>query len=120
MSSHCEAWDRDDVVLDGCPEMGDPTFTPPSDPQDLPKINPQGINRRDFLRRTAQTGLALTAADFLGYMMNHGDPNQGRAWAQSVRAKAKEGANPHYLIYWFVEGGWESYDMFSPYRDTPP
>ncbi len=118
MSSHCEAWDRDDVVLDGCPEMGDPTFTPPSDPQDLPKINPQGINRRDFLRRTAQTGLALTAADFLGYMMNHGDPNQGRAWAQSVRAKAKEGANPHYLIYWFVEGGWESYDMFSPV-ETP-
>ena len=119
MSSHCEAWDRDDVVLDGCPEMGEPTFAPPSDVDDRPKVNPGALNRRNFLRRTAETGLALTAADFLGYFLNHGgDPNQGRAWAQSVKAKTKEGATPHYLIYWFIEGGWESYDMFSPV-DTP-
>lgn len=118
MSSHSEAWDRDDVVLEGCPEMGDPTFTPPASPDDLPRIHPQAVNRRSFLKRTADTALALTAADFLGYLLRHGDPNDGRAFAQSVKAKAREGANPHYLIYWFVEGGWESYDMFSPV-ETP-
>ncbi len=66
------------------------------------------------LKRAAGDSIAITAADFLGYLLNHGDPNQGRAWASSVKAKAREGADPHYLIYWFVEGGWASYDMFSP------
>lgn len=112
--SHSHAWDRDDVVLSDCPEMGMPTFAPPADANDLPKINPQAVTRRSFLKRTADMGLALTAADFLGYLVAHGDPKQGRAWAQTVKAKSKEAQNPHYLIYWFIEGGWESYDMFSP------
>lgn len=102
-------------MSDKCPEMGPPTFTPPStNPDDLPKVNPQAVTRRTFLKRTADMGIALTAADFLGYMLNHGDPNQGRAWADSVKAKAREGTDPHYLIYWFVEGGWMGYDMFNP------
>jgi hypothetical protein len=98
--------------------MGLPTFEKPSDPNDLPKVNPLAVSRRSFLKRTAGSALALTAADFLGYLVNYGDPNRGQAWAASTRAKAREGTDPHYLIYWFVEGGWASYDMFSPV-ETP-
>jgi hypothetical protein len=87
-------------------------------PDDLPRINPHALSRRTFLKRTADTAVALGAADFLGYLLRHGDPNQGQALAASLQAKSREGTDPHYLIYWFVEGGWESYDMFSPV-DTP-
>lgn len=104
-----------DTELDDCPEMGLPTF---ETDLERPKVSPLALTRRTFFRRTAEAGLAVTAADFLGYMLAHGDPNRGAAWAKSVDAKTKEGADPHYLIYWFVEGGWESYDMFSPV-ETP-
>lgn len=104
-----------DVALDECPEMGEPTF---DTDLEKPVIDPHALTRRTFLKRTGETALAIGAADFLGYLMAHGDPNQGRAWADSVKAKAVEGTDPHYLIYWFIEGGWESYDMFSPV-DTP-
>jgi hypothetical protein len=104
-----------DVTLDECPEMGPPTFEPIGEP---PLLNPYAVSRRTFLRRGAQSAFALGAADFLGYLMAHGDPNRGAAWAKNVGAKAKEATQPHYLIYWYVEGGWESYDMFSP-LDTP-
>lgn len=92
-------------------EIGAPTLS-----TDLPKpqVHPWAVTRRDFLRRGAQSALTLGAADLLGYLLKHGDPNQGAALAASVEAKAVEGAEPQYLIYWFIEGGWESYDMFSP------
>ena len=35
-----------------------------------------------------------------------------------MRDKIAEADEPHFLIYWFIEGGWESYDMFSPV-ETP-
>ncbi len=94
-----------------CPEMGPPQY---DSPLEKPTVDPRVLSRRSFLRRGAQTGLALGAADFLNYLMRHGDPREGRAFADSIAAKVQEAADPHYLIYWFVEGGWESYDMFSP------
>ena len=33
---------------------------------------------------------------------------------EMVRAKSAEGTDPHFLVYWFVEGGWMGYDMFNP------
>lgn len=104
--------DRDDVVLGECPDMGAPTF---ETNLEKPLVNPHVLSRRTFLKRGKEAAVAVTAAEFLGYLLAHGDPNQGRAWAQSVKAKATEGTTePRFLIYWFVEGGWESYDMFSP------
>lgn len=100
-----------DAVLDDCPEMGPPVF---DTPLEKPRIHPYALTRRTFLRRSAHTGLALGAADFLNYLLRFGDPHRGEAFAASVAAKARESADPHYLIYWYVEGGWESYDMFSP------
>ncbi|MCX6365704.1 MAG: hypothetical protein NTX57_03220 [Armatimonadetes bacterium] len=99
------------VEFSECPELG-PSVLDTHLPK--PTVNPWAVTRRDFLRRGATAGLTLGAADFLGYLLKHGDPNQGAALAASLEAKAAEGADPHYLIYWFVEGGWESYDMFSP------
>jgi hypothetical protein len=54
----------------------------------------------------------------LNYFLHHGDPNTGAAFAASLDSAARQNAEPNYLIVWFVEGGWESYDMFSP-LDTP-
>ena len=100
-----------DTLFDDCPEMGAPTFTTSLE---KPRINPHAVSRRSFLRRGANTALALGAADFLNYLLQHGDPNRGAAWAADVQTASKQATDPHYLIYWFVEGGWESYDMFSP------
>jgi hypothetical protein len=71
------------------------------------------LNRREFFKRVGATTAALTCADFLGFFNCFGLPDTGRAFAQSAQAVANEG-EPHFLIYWFLEGGWESYDMFSP------
>ena len=103
-----------DTAFADCPDMGEPTYAVPE--SDKPLIDSRRVSRRSFLRRGVETGLALGAADFLSYLINHGDPNRSAAWARDVQAKSKESADPHYLIYWFVEGGWESYDMFSPLK----
>ncbi|MBV9851733.1 MAG: hypothetical protein JO250_18850, partial [Armatimonadetes bacterium] len=83
---------------------------PPPEPQ-----NPTALTRRGFLGRSARRMVgALTCADFLGYFLAHGLPAQGAAQEGRIRAKVAEADTPHFLIYWFMEGGWESYDMFSP------
>src|SRR5262245_47642011 len=106
-----------DTEFKDCPEMGEPTFT--VEPGlEKPKTNPFGLTRRTFLQRTAGTAMALGAADFLNYLLAHGAPNRGAAWAADVKGAAKQATEPRYLIYWYMEGGWESYDMFSP-LDTP-
>jgi hypothetical protein len=81
--------------------------------------NPAAFSRRRFLGRSARQVVgALTCADFLGYFLSHGLPAAGATQERRIRDKVAEADNPHYLIYWFMEGGWESYDMFSPV-ETP-
>lgn len=75
--------------------------------------NRETINRREFFRKAATTTAAVSALDFLAYFNAYGMPVKDKAAAMG-REKAKEGDNPHFLIYWYIEGGWESYDMFSP------
>ena len=87
---------------------------PPPEPQ-----NPAAISRRKFLGRSARNVVgALTCADFLSYFLSHGLPAYGSSETGRIRDKIAEADKPHYLIYWFMEGGWESYDMFSPV-ETP-
>src|SRR5579871_3914641 len=71
------------------------------------------LSRRDFFRKTATTAAAIGAMDFLSYFTRFGAPYGSQAMAMG-RDKAREADNPHFLIYWYIEGGWESYDMFSP------
>src|SRR5262249_54625267 len=71
------------------------------------------INRRTFLKRTAAGAAALTCADFLRFFIQNGKPYPSKYDLMAAQA-AKAAPEPRFLIYWYLEGGWESYDMFSP------
>jgi len=73
----------------------------------------QRFSRRNVLKRAGLSVAALTCADFLGYFATFGLPDERRA-AGVAKDAAKAGSNPHFLIYWYLEGGWEGYDMFNP------
>lgn len=71
------------------------------------------INRRGLLGRTAAGVAALTCADFLRFFARNGMPLSSRDSAMAAEA-ARSAPEPRFLIYYYMEGGWESYDMFSP------
>jgi hypothetical protein len=71
------------------------------------------INRRTLLGRTAAGVAGLTSADFLRFFLQNGLPYPGRDSVMAAEA-ARSAPEPRFLIYFYVEGGWESYDMFSP------
>ncbi|MDA1276193.1 MAG: hypothetical protein O2960_19435 [Verrucomicrobia bacterium] len=71
------------------------------------------LPRRRFLRGLAATAAGLTCADFLGYFKAYGLPNDPQSDRLSVDA-AKANDDPHFLVYWYLEGGWCGYDMFNP------
>jgi hypothetical protein len=70
-------------------------------------------NRRSFLRGLGVATAGLTCADFLGYFSAYGLPADAKT-ATLARQATQSNANPHFLIYWFLEGGWLGYDMFNP------
>ncbi|MCS7224559.1 MAG: hypothetical protein NZ959_08390 [Armatimonadetes bacterium] len=74
--------------------------------------------RRSFLRKAMATAATLTAADFLSFFFEFGPPKLSSRVAAAAKEAAAQTDRPHFLIYWFLEGGWISYDMFSPV-DTP-
>ncbi len=72
------------------------------------------LNRRDFLRRAGLSAAGLTCADFLGFFGRRGHADEpSRAFARKAR-EVQDRAEPRFLIYWFLEGGWEGYDCFNP------
>ncbi|MBI2926526.1 MAG: DUF1501 domain-containing protein [Verrucomicrobia bacterium] len=73
----------------------------------------QQLDRRSFLRHVGVTAAGLTAVDFLGYFARAGLPKEDQT-ATLAKQATESNANPHFLIYWYLEGGWLSYDMFSP------
>src|SRR5260221_13461560 len=73
----------------------------------------QSFSRRRFLRRLGLTTAGLTCLDFLGYFTAFGLPKADSA-AKLASDAAQSNANPHFLIYWYLEGGWMGYDMFNP------
>src|SRR5262245_24793951 len=75
------------------------------------------LNRRDLFKRAMVTTCSLTCLDFFRYFDRFGLPNDSRAFAMAEET-GRQTDDPHYLIYWFLEGGWEGYDMFNPV-DTP-
>ena len=72
------------------------------------------MKRREFLRHSASTAGALAAADFFGYLLSGGRNSLSPALAGAVQDHAREAAEPRFLVYWFMEGAWMSYDMFGP------
>ena len=71
------------------------------------------LPRRSFLRNIGVTAAALTGVDFLSYFAAYGAPKDSKTNKLAGDA-AKANENPHFLIYWYLEGGWLGYDMFNP------
>lgn len=76
--------------------------------------NSQFFSRRELLRRAGTTVAGICALDFLSYFSAFGATRPTGKVSARVHDMAKEGEDPHFLVYWYMEGGWESYDMFSP------
>ena len=73
---------------------------------------PQSTRRR-FMARSLASVAGLTCADFLSHFAAYGMPDEGRADRLSAEAVAAN-EDPHFLVYWYLEGGWCGYDMFNP------
>lgn len=89
-------------------EVDQQVFTGP--PQESTSSVP---SRRRFLRRSLGSIAGLTCADFLSYFAAYGMPGEQSADQLSEDA-TRASEDPHFLIYWFLEGGWCGYDMFNP------
>ncbi len=57
---------------------------------------------------------ALGAGDFFSYCLSGGLDSLSPALAGAAEDHSKEASEPRFLIYWFMEGAWMSYDMFGP------
>lgn len=73
------------------------------------------MKRRQFLQGAAAGG-AISMLDWLGFFRRFGVP--GTAKTLGIAEAVAAVTEPRFLIYWFQEGGWDSYSMFSP-LDTP-
>lgn len=71
------------------------------------------LPRRRFLRGLAATAAGLTCADFLSYFKAYGLPYDSKT-AQLAADATRTNEDPHFLVYWYLEGGWCGYDMFNP------
>lgn len=70
-------------------------------------------SRRGFLKTLGKGMAGLSCLDFLTYFNAYGAPQESRLNEIAADASAA-GEDPHFLIYWYIEGGWCGYDMFNP------
>ena len=70
------------------------------------------MKRRSFLAGAAAGG-AISTLDWLGWFKSFGVPGTAKTLG-IAEAVAQAAADPHFLIYWNQEGGWDSYCMFAP------
>ena len=77
------------------------------------QLAPPWPSRRRFLKRSMASVSGLTCADFLSHFAAFGMPPEAHADRFASEAVAAN-ENPHFLVYWFLEGGWCGYDMFNP------
>ncbi len=73
------------------------------------------MKRRTLLGAAA--GTAIGVLDWLSFFRRVGVPGTSKSLGLA-EAAAQGMGEPRFLIYWFQEGGWDSYSMFSPV-DTP-
>ena len=72
------------------------------------------LTRRRLLSGAGCWAGALAAGDFLSYCLSGGSDTLSPALAGAVGEHAAEASNPRFLVFWFMEGAWMSYDMFGP------
>lgn len=73
---------------------------------------PLSPGRRRFLHGATAAG-AISMAEWLGFFRRHGVPGTPRDWG-IAKARAQEEADDRFLVYWYLEGGWDAYSCFSP------
>jgi hypothetical protein len=69
-------------------------------------------NRRSFLKSMLTMG-SISVMEWLGLFRIAGVPGTPKDWG-IAKASASEITDDRFLIYWFAEGGWDSFSMFSP------
>lgn len=75
------------------------------------------MKRRAFLKG-ATAGGAISVLDWLGWFESFGVPGSRKTLGIGEAAAQAAAGEPRFLIYWFQEGGWDSYSMFGAV-DTP-
>jgi hypothetical protein len=71
-------------------------------------------SRRRFLQGASAAG-AISVAEWLGFFRKNGVPGSAKDWGiAAARAQEQSNADDNYLVYWYLEGGWDSYSLFSP------
>jgi hypothetical protein len=71
-------------------------------------------SRRDFLRGATAVG-AISVLEWLAYFKRNGVPGSQKDWGiAAARAQANPSDDDRYLVYWYCEGGWDAYSLFSP------
>lgn len=69
------------------------------------------MKRRAFLSGVGAS-YAIGMLDWMRFFRQNGVP--GTAKTLGIAEAAAQAAQPHFLIYWFQEGGWDGYSMFNP------
>jgi Protein of unknown function (DUF1501) len=69
--------------------------------------------RRRFLKSLVATTAGLSCADFLSHFAAYGMPSEDKT-SRLAKEVAQAHPDPHFLVYWYLEGGWCGYDMFNP------
>jgi len=70
------------------------------------------MRRREVLAGAAAAGV-ISALDWLRFFRAFGVPGSKKDLG-IAQAVAQAAVTPHFLIYWFQEGGWDGYSMFNP------
>jgi len=70
------------------------------------------MKRRDFLAAVGGS-YAIGMLDWLSFFRRNGVPGTAKSLG-IAEAAAQAATQPHFLIYWFQEGGWDGYSMFNP------
>jgi hypothetical protein len=70
------------------------------------------FKRRTFLGATA-AGAAIGMVDWLRYFKRNGVPGSAKELG-IAKAAAAAATDPHFLLYWFLEGGVDGFSMFNP------
>jgi len=69
------------------------------------------MKRRAFLGGLGAS-YAIGMLDWMRFFRQNGVP--GTATSLGIAEAVAAAAEPHFLIYWFQEGGWDGYSMFNP------
>ncbi len=69
------------------------------------------MKRRAFLGGVGAS-YAIGMLDWMRFFRRNGVP--GTPKTLGIAEAVAQAAQPHFLIYWFLEGGWDGYSMFNP------